>query len=275
MCLNIKNAETHQLVQELAELTGETQTMAVTIAVRGLASRGCGICARPGWLTGCWPSAGIPHLLASRYFPYCRHGRLAFDQLGLPGVTTDTSALIAILRAEDDASEMALCHREGKRPGGISAASYLETAVVIDASRDPDRQPPLRRTGRHRRTTRRTGDARPGSYCPGRIPRFREGQRPQGRPELRGLLRLRLVEVHRRSTAVQGKRLQPTPTSHPHCPLRRRIILADSDAEGRPVSATGRPGRRESDPFWAVLVRCGMRPADAGWSGFPRCACPR
>ena len=36
MSLNIKNAETHQLVQELAELTGETQTMAVTIAVREL-----------------------------------------------------------------------------------------------------------------------------------------------------------------------------------------------------------------------------------------------
>src|ERR1700749_3692394 len=34
MSLNIKNAETHQLVQELAALTGETQTTAVTIAVR-------------------------------------------------------------------------------------------------------------------------------------------------------------------------------------------------------------------------------------------------
>ena len=34
MSLNIKNLETHQLVQELAALTGETQTMAVTIAVR-------------------------------------------------------------------------------------------------------------------------------------------------------------------------------------------------------------------------------------------------
>jgi antitoxin VapB len=34
MSLNIKNAETHQLVQELATLTGETQTAAVTIAVR-------------------------------------------------------------------------------------------------------------------------------------------------------------------------------------------------------------------------------------------------
>jgi antitoxin VapB len=32
--LNIKNAETHELVQELAALTGETQTAAVTLAVR-------------------------------------------------------------------------------------------------------------------------------------------------------------------------------------------------------------------------------------------------
>jgi antitoxin VapB len=32
--LNIKSAETHELVRELAALTGETQTAAVTIAVR-------------------------------------------------------------------------------------------------------------------------------------------------------------------------------------------------------------------------------------------------
>lgn len=34
MSLNIKNAETHLLVQELAALTGESQTAAVTVAVR-------------------------------------------------------------------------------------------------------------------------------------------------------------------------------------------------------------------------------------------------
>lgn len=34
MSLNIKNAETHELVLELAAMTGETQMMAVTIAVR-------------------------------------------------------------------------------------------------------------------------------------------------------------------------------------------------------------------------------------------------
>ena len=48
----------------------------------------------------------------------------------------DTSALTAILRAEDDASEMALAI-ERAQVRRISAASYLETAVVIDASRDP------------------------------------------------------------------------------------------------------------------------------------------
>ncbi len=34
MSLNIKNEETYELVRELAALTGETQTRAVTVAVR-------------------------------------------------------------------------------------------------------------------------------------------------------------------------------------------------------------------------------------------------
>jgi ribonuclease VapC len=51
-------------------------------------------------------------------------------------VIIDTSALIAILRAEDDASGMALAI-ERAQVRKISAANYLETAVVIDASRDP------------------------------------------------------------------------------------------------------------------------------------------
>ncbi|MEZ5364580.1 MAG: type II toxin-antitoxin system VapB family antitoxin [Bryobacterales bacterium] len=33
MSLNIKNAQTHKLVAELAELTGESMTRAITIAV--------------------------------------------------------------------------------------------------------------------------------------------------------------------------------------------------------------------------------------------------
>ena len=48
----------------------------------------------------------------------------------------DTSALIAILRAEDDAAAMAYAIEEAA-VRRISAANYLETAVVIDSSRDP------------------------------------------------------------------------------------------------------------------------------------------
>jgi ribonuclease VapC len=48
----------------------------------------------------------------------------------------DTSALIAILRDEDDAPDIALAI-ERSEIRRISAANYLETAVVIDASRDP------------------------------------------------------------------------------------------------------------------------------------------
>jgi ribonuclease VapC len=51
-------------------------------------------------------------------------------------VIVDTSALIAILRAEDDAGDMALAI-EKAQDRRISAANFVETAVVIDASRDP------------------------------------------------------------------------------------------------------------------------------------------
>lgn len=39
MSLNIKNAETYRLIRELAELTGETMTTAVTVAVRDRLTR--------------------------------------------------------------------------------------------------------------------------------------------------------------------------------------------------------------------------------------------
>jgi ribonuclease VapC len=51
-------------------------------------------------------------------------------------VIIDTSALVAILRAEDDAAAMAHAIEEAT-VRRISAANYLETAVVIDGSRDP------------------------------------------------------------------------------------------------------------------------------------------
>jgi ribonuclease VapC len=51
-------------------------------------------------------------------------------------VIVDTSALIAILRAEPDAGEMAHAI-ERARSRRISAVNWLEAAVVIDTSGDP------------------------------------------------------------------------------------------------------------------------------------------
>ena len=48
----------------------------------------------------------------------------------------DTSALIAILRDEPDAEDFALALAAASAPR-ISVANYLETAIVIDSSRDP------------------------------------------------------------------------------------------------------------------------------------------
>src|ERR1700674_1239512 len=84
MSLNIKNTETHQLVQELAAMTGETQTTAVTIAVRerldrvrhlreaGLADRLLAIGADTA------PRLREP-------FRRADHGDLLYDDRGLPG----------------------------------------------------------------------------------------------------------------------------------------------------------------------------------------------
>ena len=49
----------------------------------------------------------------------------------------DASAVIAILRDEPDASRFAAALANSDTPRRISAANFLEAAVVIDASRDP------------------------------------------------------------------------------------------------------------------------------------------
>lgn len=48
----------------------------------------------------------------------------------------DTSALIALLRAEDDAPRVARALATRGEPKRISAANFLEAAIVIDASRE-------------------------------------------------------------------------------------------------------------------------------------------
>jgi ribonuclease VapC len=51
-------------------------------------------------------------------------------------VIIDTSALVAILRAEPDAGDMAHAIERAQHRR-ISATNWMETAVVIDGSRDP------------------------------------------------------------------------------------------------------------------------------------------
>jgi antitoxin VapB len=81
--LNIKNAETHQLGQELAALTGETQTTAVTIAVRERLDRVLHL--REAGLADRLLAIGrdtAPRLREP--FHSADHGDLLYDDRGLP-----------------------------------------------------------------------------------------------------------------------------------------------------------------------------------------------
>lgn len=49
----------------------------------------------------------------------------------------DTSALIAILRGEPDAEQISQALEHAQTSRRMSSATYLETCLVIDASKDP------------------------------------------------------------------------------------------------------------------------------------------
>ncbi len=84
MSLNIKNAETYRLIRQLAELTGESMTGAVTEAVRERLER----------LTAAEQKAGMAerlHAIATDMrsrlpddFFDIEHGDLLYDEDGLP-----------------------------------------------------------------------------------------------------------------------------------------------------------------------------------------------
>ena len=83
MSLNIKNEETHRLVRELAELTGESMTTAVTEAVRQRLKRvrGQGDSDRRARLRA------ILDDCASRFrepWKSIDHGDFLYDERGLP-----------------------------------------------------------------------------------------------------------------------------------------------------------------------------------------------
>jgi antitoxin VapB len=83
MSLNIKNKDAHHLAQELAKLTGETMTEAVTVAVRERLKRvrherGAGLSDR----LLCIGRDCAAHL--KEPFRSVDHGRMLYDEKGLP-----------------------------------------------------------------------------------------------------------------------------------------------------------------------------------------------
>jgi antitoxin VapB len=84
MSLNIKNAETYRLIRELADLTGESMTGAVTEAVRERLERLTSAEAKAGMAERILAIAKDMHARLPDDFFDIEHGDLLYDEDGLP-----------------------------------------------------------------------------------------------------------------------------------------------------------------------------------------------
>jgi antitoxin VapB len=85
MGLNIKNEETCRLVQELAQLTGESLTAAVTSAVKEkLAKERSHVMQKPGLAQRLMKIAEETGPLFKEPWKSVDHGDLLYDEMGLP-----------------------------------------------------------------------------------------------------------------------------------------------------------------------------------------------
>jgi len=84
MSLNIKNEETHRLVRELADLTGESMTDAVTEAVRERLERLKKAKSREGMAERIHAIAMDMRARLPDDFFDIEHGELLYDEYGLP-----------------------------------------------------------------------------------------------------------------------------------------------------------------------------------------------
>jgi len=84
MSLNIKNEETYRLVRELAELTGESMTGAVTEAVRERLERLRQAEGREGMAERIHAIAADMRARLPNDFFDIEHGDLLYDEHGLP-----------------------------------------------------------------------------------------------------------------------------------------------------------------------------------------------
>ena len=84
MSLNIKNAETYRLIRELADLTGESMTGAVTEAVRERLERLAAADGRAGMADRLHAIAADMRARLPDDFFDIDHGDLLYDEDGLP-----------------------------------------------------------------------------------------------------------------------------------------------------------------------------------------------
>ncbi len=132
MGLNIKNDETCRLAVELAILTGETKTGAITVALRERLEREkrrkgaetrtrelLAIAERCASLMGSGPSA-------------VEHGDTLHDEQRPAQVIVDTSALLAILNREPDANRYMTAVLAAARCR-MSVANVPEAAIVVES----------------------------------------------------------------------------------------------------------------------------------------------
>jgi antitoxin VapB len=83
MSLNIKDEETHRLARELAQLTGESQTTAVTIAIRERLDR-LHAAGRPSMADRLLAIGRNTAPRLQEPFRTAEHGELLYDDHGLP-----------------------------------------------------------------------------------------------------------------------------------------------------------------------------------------------
>ena len=202
MSLNIKNPEAFRLAHELAELTGESVTGAVTASVRerlereqrarqpGMAERLLGI--------GRDTAARLPEDLRR-----ADHDDSPLRRARAPTVIVDTSALVAILRDEQDAERFARAIEDADVVR-LSAASYVELGAVIDQARDAVASRRVDELLRGRGRCHRTADRRAGADRSRGLSRLRPRQWTCRRAEPRRLLLVCPREGDRRSAALQG-----------------------------------------------------------------------
>jgi len=103
MSLNIKNDEACRLADDLAQMTGETKTGAITVALRERIERERRRRGADARLREMRAIAKRCSRLMGPGTPSIDHGDMLYDERGFAKMIVDSSAILAILNCEPDA----------------------------------------------------------------------------------------------------------------------------------------------------------------------------